>query len=126
MQYYFFTIKKCRKDTCTICKKPQFSQEVFTQLHCLSDPVPDNSIHYKPFEELYSTIISEKYRPLHQETPQTESGQRKRKEKGKTKYTMPFCPSAFHAKNIGVTITCVECDKPWLLFSAKKLSDKDY
>ncbi|CAG8531694.1 5959_t:CDS:2 [Cetraspora pellucida] len=38
---------------------------------------------------------------------------------------MPFCPSAFHAKNVEITVTCINCDKPRLLFSSRKLSDKD-
>ena len=38
---------------------------------------------------------------------------------------MPFCPSAARAKNVGVTVNCIECEKPRLLFSAKKLSEKE-
>ncbi len=43
----------------------------------------------------------------------------------KTKHTMPFCPSAVCAKNVGITVNCIECEKLRLLFSAKKLSEKD-
>lgn len=38
---------------------------------------------------------------------------------------MPFCPSATRAKNVGITVNCVECEKPHLLFSAKKITEKD-
>ncbi|CAG8731383.1 27859_t:CDS:1, partial [Gigaspora margarita] len=45
--------------------------------------------------------------------------------KGKAKHAMPFCPFALCAKNIRITVSCVECDKPRLLFSAKKLLETD-
>jgi hypothetical protein len=38
---------------------------------------------------------------------------------------MPFCPSAARAKNVGITVNCAECEKPRLLFSVKKLTEKD-
>ena len=41
------------------------------------------------------------------------------------KHTMPFCPSAVHAKNVGITVNCIECEKLHLLFSVKKLSEND-
>src|SRR5437763_9054585 len=41
------------------------------------------------------------------------------------KHSMPFCPSAIRAKNVGVIVNCIEYEKPRLLFSAKKLSEKD-
>ncbi|CAG8703783.1 3026_t:CDS:2, partial [Cetraspora pellucida] len=37
------------------------------------------------------------------------------------KHTMPFCPSAFRAKNIGITVTCMDCNKPRLLFDTSEL-----
>src|SRR4051794_39626261 len=41
------------------------------------------------------------------------------------KHSMPFYPFALRAKNVGIIVNCVECEKPRLLFSAKKLSEKD-
>ncbi|EXX63101.1 hypothetical protein RirG_155450 [Rhizophagus irregularis DAOM 197198w] len=43
----------------------------------------------------------------------------------RAKHTMPFCPTAARAKNVSITVNCVECEKPRLIFSAKKLSEKD-
>ena len=43
----------------------------------------------------------------------------------KAKHTMPFCSTAVRAKNVGITVSCVECEKSRLLFYAKKLSEKD-
>lgn len=48
------------------------------------------------------------------------------KQKNKSKHTMPFCSSALRAKNVGITVTCTECGKPQLLFSAKRISDKNH
>ncbi len=43
----------------------------------------------------------------------------------KVKHNMPFCPTAACAKNVSITVIYIECEKPHLLFSAKKLSEKD-
>ena len=94
--------------------------EDFEQLHRLPDPVPGEDMHYKSFEDLYGTQTTEDHRP----------SLKNAKSKGKmkitrAKHTMPFCPSAARAKNVGITVSCVECEKPRLLFSAKKLAEKD-
>ncbi|CAG8825677.1 26926_t:CDS:2, partial [Gigaspora margarita] len=36
----------------------------FEQLHCIPDPVPGDDLHYKSFKQLYSTTMTEEYRPL--------------------------------------------------------------
>ncbi len=41
------------------------------------------------------------------------------------KYTMLFCLSAIYTRNIIVIVNCFECEKLCLLFSTKKLSEKD-
>ncbi|CAG8721321.1 4725_t:CDS:2 [Gigaspora margarita] len=115
-RHYFFLIKKCSKLSCNICRPPHCSLEDFEQLHCFPDPVPGDNLYYKSFEELYSMQMTENHRlsliNLNKKT--------------KPKHTMPFCPAAACAKNIGITVNCIECDKPHLLFSAKKLSEKDH
>ena len=77
-------------------------------------------MHYKSFEDLYGAQTTEDHRP----------SLKNAKTKGKmkitrAKHTMPFCPSAARAKNVGITVSCVECEKPRLLFSAKKLAEND-
>ncbi|CAG8854240.1 37007_t:CDS:1, partial [Gigaspora margarita] len=120
MRHYSFTIKKCGKDNCSICRPPRCLREIFDQLFPLPDPVPGNDLHYKSFEELYGSETTEKYRPSSHGTKSNSV-----KHKHQQKHTMPFCPSALRAKNVGITVTCVECDKSRLLFSARKLLDKD-
>uniref|UniRef100_U9T5Z8 Uncharacterized protein n=1 Tax=Rhizophagus irregularis (strain DAOM 181602 / DAOM 197198 / MUCL 43194) TaxID=747089 RepID=U9T5Z8_RHIID len=122
MRHYFFSIKKCGEPNCTICRPPRCLPEDFVQLHCLPDPVPGEDLHYKSFEELYGKQTTENYRPSLKNVKTKAKGEKKIT---KGKHTMPFCPSAAHAKNIGVVVNCVECEKPRLLFSAKKLSEKD-
>ena len=120
-RHYSFSIKKCGEPTCTICRPPRCLLEDFEQLHHLPNPVPGEDLHYKSFEELYGMQTTEDHRPSLKNV--------KAKKKGKmtitTKHSMPFCPSAIRAKNVGVIVNCIECEKPRLLFSAKKLSEKD-
>src|SRR6266542_4315150 len=61
-RHYFFSIKKCGEPTCTICRPLRCSPEDFEQLHHLLDPVPGEDLHYKSFEELYSTQTMEDHR----------------------------------------------------------------
>ncbi|CAG8854711.1 2838_t:CDS:2, partial [Gigaspora margarita] len=101
VRHYFFTIKKCGNES-----------------------FPGDDLHYKSFEQLYGTTTTEEYRPSFKDAKlrTTKSG----KIKTTMKHTMPFSPSSIRAKNVGITITCVECEKPRLLFSAKKLLLKEY
>src|SRR6266496_6742363 len=118
-KHYSFTIKKCGESTCTICHPPRCLPEDFEKLHQLLDPIPGEDLHYKLFEELYGKQTTEDHRSS------LKSAKTKTKKITKTKYTMPFCPSAARAKNVSITVNCVECEKPHLLFSIKKLSEKD-
>lgn len=92
--------------------------EDFEQLHRLPDPEPGEDMHYKSFEELYGKETKEDHRPSLKNT-------KTKMKSTRAKHTMPFCPSAVRAKNVGITVNCVECEKPRLLFSAKKLTEKD-
>lgn len=120
-KHYFFSIKKCGESTCTICRPLRCLPEDFEQLHHLPDPVPGDDLHYMSFEELYGTPTIEDHRP----SLKNAKTKKKDMKTAKGKHSMPFCPSAVRAKNVGVVINCVECEKPRLLFSAKKLSKND-
>ena len=101
-KHYFFSIKKCGEPTCTICRPPRCSSEDFEKLHQLPDPISGEDLHYKSFEELYGKQTTKDHREC----------KNKNKENYKTKHTMPFCPSAAHARNVGFTVNCVEYEKP--------------
>ena len=83
----------------------------------MPDPIPDdnNTLHYKPFEEVYKTKTNEMYRPSSQKS--------KKKDKGGN--GMPWSPSAQYAKNVGLTVQCDECNRQRALYSQFKLSDEE-
>lgn len=116
-RHYYFTIKKCGESDCTICRPPRCLAEDFEQLHRLPDPVPGDDLHYKSFEELYGTETTENHRPSSMNTKM------KTKKDKKGKHSMPFSPSAVRAKNVGVIVNCIECEKP-RLYSVQKNSLK--
>ena len=61
--HYQFSIKKCGKPSCNICRAPQLPQDVFANVHMLPDPTPGQDEHYLPFKELYGTQTTEGNRP---------------------------------------------------------------
>ncbi|CAG8523511.1 4076_t:CDS:2, partial [Scutellospora calospora] len=63
IRHYFFTIKKCGKVDCCICRPCHCTPEEFEQLKQLPDPISGEDLHYKSFEELYGTPTTEKHRP---------------------------------------------------------------
>ncbi|CAG8773657.1 38871_t:CDS:2, partial [Gigaspora margarita] len=96
----------------------------FEQLKQLPNPIPGEDLHYKLFEKLYGTLTTEEHRPFLKNSKLITSKTSKKIIK-KLKHTMPFCPSAARAKNVGITVFCVECEKSQLLFSLKKLTNKN-
>ena len=60
---YMFQVKKCGSLTCSMCKPPRLSAEVFNRLKYVPDPVPGEEGHYKPFVEVYGTNTTEQYVP---------------------------------------------------------------
>ena len=109
---YFFSIKKCGKDDCTICKPLRMSKERFKEVKHLPDPLIENDQHYFKFEDAYMKDTTEKDRP----SLQTQSTRKK---------SLPFTPSQQHVKNIGLMLQCEECDLWRLLYSRRKLSIKE-
>src|SRR5437764_14869774 len=79
-------------------------------------------MHYKSFEELYGKQITEEHRPSLKDTI---TKMKSKMKITKIKHTMPFFSSAIRAKNVGITVNCVECKKSHLLFSTKKFTEKD-
>lgn len=52
IRHYMFSVKKCGKVSCRVCKRPRLSAEIFESLHHLPDPEPLNADKYKSFEDL--------------------------------------------------------------------------
>ena len=103
---YLFGIKKCGKLDCRTCKAPRLAENVFKDLHHIPDPVPDTSLKYKSFDELYGTITTEQYRPSKSKAIASTHG-------------IPFSPNAQTAREL---VCCTECLKPRVIYSQRKLT----
>ena len=101
---YYFQIKKCSISECPYHKTIRGPSHITP----FPDPVPytdDNNIqHYKE-----GTDESEKYLPSKLDDP------------SKRPHNIPFPPTAQASKNVGITVRCVECKKPRLLYAQKKI-----
>ena len=89
-RHYMFSIMKCGKPSCTVCKPPRLPSEVFGDLHHLPDPVPLGE-RYQDFSTGYGQPTSEKYRP----SLAGPSGH----------HGMPFPPSAQYAKVVLIVLS---------------------
>lgn len=89
-RHYMFSIKKCGKTSCAICKHPRLPSEVFSDLHHLPDPVPSGD-KYQDFSTSYGQPTSEKHHPSLAAGTSGSHG-------------MPFPPSAQYAKNVKVVL----------------------
>lgn len=105
-RHYFFEIKKCGEEQCTVCKSVRLSKEVFEQIKPFPDPVPGEEDHYVPFNEVYGSQTSEEHRP----------SMKKRSQK---QHTLPFHGKLQHVKNADIVVECEECGM-WRLVYAKQ------
>lgn len=106
---YFFSLKKCGKNDCTTCAPIRLPSDIFESIHHLPDPMPDsnNEGHYLQFTDVYGTQTSEEHLPSLQVSSRG--------------HRIPFNPLIQHAKNTGITVSCVECNKPRLVYARKKV-----
>ena len=103
---YFFQIRKCTDLNCKFDEKLRGADEITE----FPDPEPyevDGVQHYKAGND-----PTEKYLPSKLEDPE------------KKPHNIPFPPGAQTAKNMRLTIKCVECEKPRLLHSKHKLMEQ--
>ena len=107
---YAFCVLKCGKKDCPFHKEPRLPPVIFDDLHPLPDPtLSDDLIHYKTFEEVYGKNTDEHHMPSSQ--PATK----------KDDHGMSISPSAQTALCVRRTVHCLECDKPRVLYAARKL-----
>ena len=107
IRHYMFSVKKCGRFDCSICKIPRLPSDIFCNIHHLPDPISEGA-KYKDFEDLYGSKTSEEHRPslsCH----------------GAKQHGMPFPPSAQYAKNVKVLLQCGECLKWRVLYSKHSL-----
>ena len=108
-RHYFFEVKKCGQETCTICKPLRLSKDIFEQIKPFPDPLPGSDGHYLSFSNIYGSQTSEQHRPT----------LKKRSCKQKT---LPFHGKIQHVKNANITVECEECGMWRLVYARKKLT----
>lgn len=108
-RHYFFEIKKCGQETCTICKPLRLTKEVFEQIKPFPDPVPGEEGHYLPFKDVYGSQTSEEHRPS-------------LKKRSSKQRTLPFHGKLQHVKNADIMVECEECGMWRLVYATKKLT----
>ena len=111
-RHYSFCIIKCGSTDCSICKPPRLPREIFDTLHYIPDPIRECDV-YKPFSEVYGTETTEKDRPTLQSSAE------------KCGHGMPFNPSGQFAHNVGKTLHCAECNRPRVMYAARKVRFQD-
>ncbi|CAB4417222.1 unnamed protein product [Rhizophagus irregularis] len=96
----FFSIKKCRSP-----------QDIFNTLDHLPDPVPANNEHYKNFSDVYHMDTGESYCPSIQ-ARKAKLNKHKKKQRRDT-------------QNVGMTVTCMDCNKSRCLYASKKITEDE-
>lgn len=108
VEHYTFSILKCGKNSCTICKPVHLPTEVFLQLKHLPLPIPAEDGHYLSFTEAYKKETTGDYRPSLLKKPSKSKG-------------LPFYASVQHVKNCQLMVQCESCDMWRIIFSKYKL-----
>ncbi|CAG8737656.1 9193_t:CDS:2 [Rhizophagus irregularis] len=90
------TLTKDDRNWANIKNNVKSSQDIFNTLDHLPDPVPANNEHYKNFSDVYHMDTSESY-----------------------------CPSIQAPKNVGMTVTCIDCNKSRCLYASKKITEDE-
>lgn len=108
-RHYFFSIKKCGKDDCTICGRPTLPPDEFFALHPFPDPMKVlGQPHYKDFSDVWGQKTKETDRPSLSSAKCSDS-------------TLDGVEFTAKAETARAVIVCTECGKPRCLHSAKKL-----
>ena len=103
---YFFSIRKCGRTDCNMCKPPRLPPDVFCQLHSFPHPIPEpGSNSYKDFHSAYGTATTEKYRPSLVQKKQD-------------------APFRLAGETVRSIVICGECLKPRCLYASKALSSE--
>ncbi|CAG8798651.1 7095_t:CDS:2, partial [Cetraspora pellucida] len=100
---YFFEIRKCQA----------------AETGC----VISNENHYMPFYEIYGKDITEKYRPSSlQKANASKLSSTSMTINSLSINSMGFSPCAQYAANVHVLVKCIECNRPWVLYSQYRLN----
>lgn len=126
---YTFQVRKCNDPDC--CIPPLTTQEL---LEWLPDPTlkEDDKDHYKSYEELKGLETNDQDRPSFNAKPEkakanirgaTAAAKAQRGDESVEQTEMADA-SAFTAQTARYSIQCIECNKPRVLYSKKKLTGR--
>ena len=92
----------------------------------MPDPIPaNNNEHYKNFDDVYGMDTHESYCPSVQVRKEKSDKNRRAKTQKRRDKQMPWTGNAQRAKNVGMTIKCMDCNKPRCLYALKKITDDE-
>ena len=111
-RHYFFLLRKCGEQDCTMCGPTTLPPDRFKELHQFPDPVPtDDGEHYQPFEDLWGKQTTEKHRPSLNQRGKTRSSQKQTD--GDVRLV---------AETVRDFVDCTECRKPRCIYANEKLT----
>ena len=114
-RHYVFRLKKCEEQTCFVCAPPRLPPEAFSTLHHLPYPLRSaDGEHKLSFTKVCGKDTSEKNR-----SSLTDSCHCRKL------HGMPFNPNAQYAWYVNEYVICCDCDKPRILYAARKLQLKE-
>ena len=109
---YCFSIIKCGDPNCKMCKPTKLHLNDFQHLRYLPDAMPsdDDVVHYESFQDVFGTGTDESVMSS--------------LKTGKCRsHGIQFNPVKQHANNTSFFLVCAECNKPRLIYAAKKMSE---
>lgn len=111
--HYTFDVLKCGKADCKLCLPVRLPLTVFNKLCHIPQPTPGEDGHYKPFNEVFGSETTEKYRPSYK-GPSLKAKRTRRK--------LPYYGGVQHVRNSQLMVQCSECNMWRLIFSKYKLT----
>ncbi|PKY62867.1 hypothetical protein RhiirA4_490182 [Rhizophagus irregularis] len=114
-RHYFFEIKKCGNEFYNICLPLSGDKEMFEKISNFPDPMPGNDNHYMSFEDIYGKETDEKYHP---------SLKNKSNNNTADSNDSQLKPTQQYVRNVGLCVSCIECNKPRVLYSKYKVKQE--
>ena len=114
-RHYTFQIKKCTESTCSYCvlNPSRLPEGLLEELHFVPDPVlGEDKQTYLTFKEVYGQDTTDSATPSQIRKPENTTKDKERK-------------SLLVANKVRNIVTCSECSKARVVYSAKKLSSAE-
>lgn len=108
-EHYTFSILKCGKTACKICKLARLPPHIFSLLRHIPHPIPKEDGYYLSFSEAFNTNTTGEHRAS------------LKKQKHSKDRSLPFYASLQNIKNSQIVVQCDSCDMWRVVFSKYKL-----